>query len=535
MINTVALRAVVSLRAWVGGFRSGKGNCSPRRVSCPQSCLESLERRQMLSTSSAPSALLPILKSSPAVQVSAKKVAAKTLPVPVLSANALSATQVRLTWVAPAAKKITISMRAGTNKSPGTVATVAGTKQSYVATGLTAGKTYTFYVQALQPNGSWLASKSVSVVTPTPPVPVVPPVVGVVYSAPITITKGGTYTGNWQSLDANVPAVQIRTSEPVIIVNSNIRSMGTLIDAYGFAANITVRNTRGYGLNPNVRGQHAGRFLNVDGFTNVDVENNYLEGTAGIYLYDYQGNFSNSQTVKVLANQVKNIDGRASDGKGGYYFDPNTEYVQFFQIDGVHNIHNAEVAWNQVINEPGKSLVEDNINIYDSSGTASDPFRIHDNYIDGAYPFDPAHDTDYSGGGIMLGDQGSSFISAYGNEILDTTNYGIAIASGHDNVIYNNRIFSAGVLPDGTPIPTQNVGVYIWNANGESTFSGNIGHDNVVGWVNADGRNDWWVPDASAWDNNTSLSGNVTPATIQGESAIWQNKLTGAGVSSGVK
>lgn len=488
----------------------------------------------MLSTSSAPWSFLAA-GSAQAIQVSAKKVAAKPLPAPVLSASAVSSTQVRLAWLPGSAKKIAISMRTGTNKTSGTVATVAASLKTYTAKGLSPGKSYTFSLQALQPNGSWLSSKSVTVVTPTPPVTVVPPVASVAYSAPIMITKGGTYTGNWQSLDASVPAVQIRTSEPVIIVNSNIRSKGTLIDAYGFAANITVRNTHGYGLNPNVRGQHTGRFLNVDGFVNVDVENNYLEGTAGIYLYGYQGDFSNSQTVKVLANQAKNIDGRASDGNGGYYFDPNTEYVQFFQIDGVQNIHNAEVAWNQVINEPGKSLVEDNISIYASSGTAGDPFRIHDNYIDGAYPFDAAHDTDYSGGGIMLGDQGSSFISAYGNEILDTTNYGIAIASGHDNVFYNNRILSAGVLPDGTPIPTQNVGAYIWNANGESTFVRNSGHDNLIGWVSNGDRNDWWVPDASAWTNTTAFTGNVTPATIQAEWTIWQNKLTSAGVSSGVK
>jgi hypothetical protein len=531
MIDTVARRATVLLRALVGGLWGGTANSLPRGDSWRQSCLESLETRQMLSAASTPSALLPS-GSPPAIQVAATKVATKSPPVPVLSASVLSPTQIRLSWVAPSAKQIAISIRAGTTKS---VMTVAGSKQAYVATGLKPATTYAFYLQALQPNGSWLSSKSVSVVTPAPPASVASPVVGIVYSAPITITHGGTYTGNWQSLDPNVPAVQIRTSDPVIIVNSNIRSMCTLIDAHGFAANITVRNTRGYGLNPNVRGRHAGRFLNVDGFTNVDVENNYLEGTAGIYLYGYQGNFSNSQTVKVLANQAKNIDGRASDGKGGYYFDPNTEYVQFFQIDGVQGIHNAEVAWNQVINEPGKSLVEDNINIYDSSGTANDPFRIHDNYIDGAYPFDPAHDTDYTGGGIMLGDQGSSFISAYGNQVLDTTNYGIAISSGHDNVFYNNRILSAGVLPNGTPIPTQNVGAYIWNANGESTFARNSGHDNLIGWVNNGGRNDSWVPDASAWTNNTSLSGNVTPATIQAEWAIWQNKLTNSGVSSGVQ
>lgn len=453
-------------------------------------------------------------------------------PLPVLSASDVSSTEVRLSWVMRPAMKIAVFRWVGTLRTWKPVVTLAGTKRGRVVTGLAPQKRYTFRVRALQADGIWLSSKGVSATTQ--PASATASAGDVTYAGPMTITAGGTYTDNWQSLDPNVPAVRIRTSEPVIIENSTIRSRGTLIDAHGFAANITIRNTRGYGMNPNVRSEHAGRFLDVDGFANIDIENNYMEGTAGIYLYGYRGDFSKSQTVKVLRNQAKNIDGRASDGNGGYYFEPEAEYVQFFQIDGAQNIRDAEVAWNRVINKPGKSLVEDNINIYKSSGTADDPFRIHDNYIDGAYPFDPAGDTDYTGGGI-LSDLGSSYVSVYNNQVLNTTNYGIAIASGHDNVYYNNRIFSTGVLPNGTPIPTQNVGAYIWNAYGQLSFDANAGHDNLIGWVNNDGRNDWWVPDSIAWDNNESFVGDITPATILAEWTIWQNKLATAGVSGGVQ
>src|SRR5688572_12649468 len=50
-----------------------------------------------------------------------------------------------------------------------------------------------------------------------------------VYDKPLVITKGGIYSGNWESLDSEVPAVEVRTSEPVIITNSNIRSAGYLV------------------------------------------------------------------------------------------------------------------------------------------------------------------------------------------------------------------------------------------------------------------------------------------------------------------
>ena len=42
---------------------------------------------------------------------------------------------------------------------------------------------------------------------------------GATFTGPIRITSGGTYTGNWQSLDPATPAVQILTTQPVTITN----------------------------------------------------------------------------------------------------------------------------------------------------------------------------------------------------------------------------------------------------------------------------------------------------------------------------
>ena len=46
------------------------------------------------------------------------------------------------------------------------------------------------------------------------------------YAAPIVITRGGVYQGNWQSLDSRMPAITIQTSRPVTIEDSNIQSRG---------------------------------------------------------------------------------------------------------------------------------------------------------------------------------------------------------------------------------------------------------------------------------------------------------------------
>ena len=290
-----------------------------------------------------------------------------------------------------------------------------------------------------------------------------------------TITEGGTYSGEWQNLDPYVPAVLIDTDEPVVIENAVIRSRGHLIMATD-EADVTVRNSRGYGLNPGVEGKAPGRFFTSGRFARVVLENNYLEGTSGIYLQDDQANSVSGQTVEILRNRVKNIDGRHSNGAGGF---SRTGYdaAQFVQLNGVRGLQSAEIAWNQIINKPGESRVEDNISVYLSSGVPHHPIRIHDNYIQGAYPTNPTEDR-YSGGGIMVGDgsagsasEVSHHVTAYDNQVIDTTNYGVAIADGHDSSYHHNRVISDGVLDDGTRAAAQNVGIYVWNSSTAPTSS----------------------------------------------------------------
>src|SRR5207248_5269518 len=101
-------------------------------------------------------------------------------------------------------------------------------------------------------------------------------------------------------------------------------------------------------------------------------------------------------------------------------------------------------------------------------------------------------------------DNAGGFAEAYDNQVLDTTNHGIAISAGHDCVIRNNRILSTGKLADGRPIAVQNVGAYIWDSNKDalrnpSTFFNNTGRGNVIGWVKGTERNDSWTPDAREW------------------------------------
>ncbi|WP_245556458.1 NPCBM/NEW2 domain-containing protein [Deinococcus aquatilis] len=372
-----------------------------------------------------------------------------------------------------------------------------------------------------------------------------------VFGGPLVITRGGTYSGNWESLDSSVPAVRIRTSEPVVIENSLIRGRGTLIQ--GFHTRLTVRNTRGTSLNPEFAGRSPGRFANLEEVYDVHLENNLLEGTGGIYVRHYLGNAALGETITVVKNVVKNIDGRQSNGNGGYS-DKAFNWAQFVQLNDVTRIAGAEIAWNQVVNEPGKSRVEDNINLFVSSGTPNSPIKIHDNYIQGAYNAAPATDDKFSGGGILIGDGKVSdptrngYAHVYRNQVVSTTNYGIAIAGGMGSLLENNRVLSSGRLPDGSPVPAQNVGMYLWDAQrgsalSPSTFGNNIVRYNTIGWTRVrgnvvDGNPYWWPAkglNGSTTISTTVLGTSVTLETERQEFQRWQDKLAQAGIRIGTQ
>ena len=396
--------------------------------------------------------------------------------------------------------------------------------------------------------GLGLTALALSSVTSSPSLPL--PGSGA-YSGPVVITKGGTYRGNWQSLDRKIPAVTIQTREPVIIENSNLRGRGHLIR--GFNVDLTVRNTNGYGLNPLTDNAFPGRFIAVEFISNLRAENNYLQGTSGIYINTFQGNPARGQTIKILRNKVQDVDGRLVDRTGRPT--GKRDFAQAVQLNHVVRVPGIEIAWNEMINEPGKSAPEENINLYESSGTPESPIRIHNNYIHGAYAVDPLNDKAYSGGGIMVGDGdhkdlsvAGGYIQVYRNQIINTSNQGIGIAGGHDQHVWQNRILSTGRLPGGEIIPAANVGVYMWDTmNGARhsppTFFNNSIQDNVIGWrrfrSNGDTwYNNMWTPSCtsatrSVCDNNRAWPTSVDDATEREELELWKTKLQAARVVVG--
>jgi hypothetical protein len=370
------------------------------------------------------------------------------------------------------------------------------------------------------------------------------------WSSPIVINQGGTYSGNWQSTDANTPAVTVATTAPVIIENSHIRSAGSLIKTSVAGTDLTVRNSLGMATDAAAKGQPNGVFLEVASPVRLDVENNYIENAqGGVIVHGYAGNRDGQQTIVIRSNRARNMNGLLSDGNGGYLpgEGANQTQARFIQFDSVQSVPGIDVGWNEVINYPGRSLAGDNIDIYRSGGTANQPLEIHDTYIQGAYPYKAAKDA-YTGGGIKTdakaGDSAQevpAFNNIHDNQVVGTTSYGIQFAAGHDNIASNNRVISSGLLADGTKIAAQDVGL----ANGgvaSASMYNNAMRDNLVGWTcwksscaQEGYRKDQSFP-ASPEDYSTNMVVTARQITFDMENneyQVWLNKLASVGIALG--
>jgi Big-like domain-containing protein len=375
------------------------------------------------------------------------------------------------------------------------------------------------------------------------------------WSGPIVITRGGTYTGNWQSNDPQTAAVTVSTTEPVIVENSHMRSASGLIKAETSGSDLIVRNNVAIATNAAAKGQPNGIFLQATSPARLDVENNYIENAGGgVLVHGYSGSRDGKQTIVIRANRARNLSGLLSDGNGGYLpgGGSNHSVSRFIELDKVQGVPGIDVGWNEVVNYPGRSLVTDNIDVNRSSGTTNQPLEIHDTYIQGAYPYKAAQDA-YAGGGIKTEgspndspQESAAFSSIHDNQVVGTVGYGIAFTAGHDNIASNNRVISSGLLSDGTRIAAQQVGMADGDVTGTGVASGsmynNTMRDNVIGWTcwtsscaQQGYRQDQYFPASPSDYSNNSLipSQPITLNMEDNEYQLWLNKTVSAGITVG--
>ncbi len=404
------------------------------------------------------------------ILASASTAAAGPPPVNALLAEPLSRSEIRLTWRdAPGAAAVIVRRR-NTSGVYADIATLNAGAASFTDRRLPSGVRQFYRLVAVDAAGARGPSRAASQFT---------------YAGPLTITAGGTYSGAWESQSAETPAISIQTNAPVTIEKSYVRSRGKGIEALGVDAGLTVRNTRGLGLDPLARGVLRGCFIDVGLFRSIVMENNRVEQWAcGIRALNYgpQAQTRSDQVLTIRYNQFVNIDGRQSDGAGGVQvrLDTNGQAIGANSVERA----NACIEWNEIVNEPGKSRVEDAISTYQSGGRAGRPIVIANNYVQGNYHGDPAARVDYTGLGVNLGDcpnrdPDCAYVEASGNVVVSFSNGGIGILGGHHMRASGNRVVSAARAPGGTLIGGNfRQGYLYWNFYDNSNWRENYLFDN---------------------------------------------------------
>ena len=199
--------------------------------------------------------------------------------------------------------------------------------------------------------------------------------------------------------------------------------------------------------------------------------------------------------IQVLYNDIKNVQGPM----------PRGQFVQFGNINGA----GSSISYNVGENTLGQSYPEDAISLYMSNGTAASPIQVVGNKIRGGGP-------STSGGGIMSGDMGGSYIMVKDNILVNPGQYGLTVSSGHDVTITNNKIYSAKV-------PFSNIGLSAYKQYDIPTYNITISNNAVNFTNNAGVLNDMWNANncgtVTGWSTNyhdATLTASVLPTVILG-------------------
>ncbi len=284
-------------------------------------------------------------------------------------------------------------------------------------------------------------------------------------------------------------AVTYKTSAPISYTGVNNITISGLSITAGSGPAISLTNC----VNVHIT---ASRFVNG---TNVNAVGVYLYNCTNVTIdYCYFNNLasgvlaSTSTGIYITNNQMLNMQGPM----------PRGQFVQFVSCYGAGN----SIMSNKFENILGSSNPEDAINMFQSNGTASSPITIAYNWIRGGGP-------SKSGGGIVLGDGGSSsYQTAHDNILVNPGQYGIAIAAGTVMSILNNKIYAAQAS-------FTNVGTFAWNQYASTsgcsitTISGNsVNFTAAGGYQNSswDGGNCGTI---SGWNTNT-WGANITAAIL---------------------
>ena len=382
--------------------------------------------------------------------------------------------------------------------------------------------------------------------------PVTPVGPALVFTAPIDITDAlitsrgsavfdGLVIENTSYSANNGAAIYVTTTQPVTIQNCTLKAQKNCIGSVNSGTNVTVLNCLGVARNTTQAGQTAGRFVSLYQPASLIVENNTMIG-GGIYS-DGSPAVGGATIYRVRYNRALNVDGRLSDGAGGYVFERANTAGTYFQTRQMVQINNGdfpaggEIAWNECVNDPFISRPEDSINIYGARGTEALPVRIHDNYIQGGSPTRP-YDVGFSGTGIVC-EHDSRYVLIEDNQIVSYGNAAITLVNSDHCRALRNRAVGDGKIA-GQVSFSRREAFLLYNAEsvppGAQTTTCSF-EDNLHAWSGPGGSlTAAYAPEAGS--NGNFLSGMTSLGTPDeamelAEWALWRAKVAAAGVRLG--
>lgn len=347
----------------------------------------------------------------------------------------------------------------------------------------------------------------------------------------INITQGGEYTNV-------VEPIQIDTDQPVLIRHSKFVSPDDFITSRVKGSDITVESCEFESTIPTKAGVTRGRAVDIENSKRFIFRNNLLKNTTGLRVKYATGE------VVVEDNFADCIDGRLSDGKGGFVFsftltaDLTRQFIILRQGKNLTGGIRRNWIRNRTV-EGFCGLVEDVINI-NSSGRQDSPFEIAYNLIEGAYNQYPASPDKYTGGGIIADGSENNFINIFGNVVLGTANYGISFAGGNNVHFFDNEVISSALLPNGEYIGYSSVGLSFQLARSANSSMKN----NRVAWMNTrpagskpdrkDLNFDLATPEQTAGNVSIQPEVSVVPFQWETEAAGRWKEVVGANTVYGV-
>ena len=276
----------------------------------------------------------------------------------------------------------------------------------------------------------------------------------------------------------NCGSIPVVIDQGAVIITPQGYAIGS-----GNDVNLTVKDAAIYSTDTAADGNTVRpRAIVANRPTKVDISYVTMESTGGIYV-DHLSDQTGSKNLTFSNIKSRNIIGTNGQSSGG-----SGDYRSVIQINSARTagyIRNVEN-----INEPDKSRVEDQINLYDAGGPDENTlFQCDGLYLQGSWPV-PRTSTQSTQAMFSIDGAGGSSASPGTSNTRTNNLWCVAggnaacnIAIGHNNIVDGLYAVSSGYFADGSPSFCTYSGCAVIDYYNTGTALNNFIRNPKVGWI----------------------------------------------------